>query len=150
MASKTVLNLGKPYLWNHLRYRAIILHEKFFNGMYQHIQKMKKIQDGHLPWLPDFVWNDPVPQHYRAPRIPSHRSYYGPTTDPYSDNAYDPRPPRNSYPYNPYRDYHREYPRYPVPPPPQVVYLRDPPDSSRRAKRSEKPGRKIKKDWEIQ
>ena len=88
-----------------------------------------------------------VPRHYGAPRTPSHRSYYG---DPYSDYPYDPRPPRNPYPYAPYRDYHREYPRYPVPPPPQVVYLRDPPDSSRRAKRSEKPGRKIKKDWEIQ
>ena len=87
---------------------------------------------------------------------PSHQSRYGPPTDPYSDYAYDSRPPRNSYPYNPYhRDYHRNYPREPpryspqfynpVPPAPQVVYLRDPPDSSRRAKKIEKPGRKIRK-----
>ena len=34
--------LGGPYLRNRLRYRAIILHVKFFNGMYQHIQKLRK------------------------------------------------------------------------------------------------------------
>ena len=34
-----VLKLGWPYLRNRLRYRAIILHVKFFNDMYQHIQK---------------------------------------------------------------------------------------------------------------
>ena len=32
-------DMGEPYLWNCLRYRAIIMHDKFFNGMYQHIQK---------------------------------------------------------------------------------------------------------------
>ena len=51
-----------------------------------------------------------VPRHYGAPHTPSHRSYYG---DPYSDYPYDPRPPRNPYPYASFRDYHREYPRYP-------------------------------------
>ena len=63
-----------------------------------------------------------VPRHYRALRTPSHQSYYGPPTDPYSDYAYDPRPPRDPYPYALIRNYHREYPRYPVPPPPLVVY----------------------------
>ena len=42
LASKKAPKLSEPYLRNRLRYRAIILHVKFFIGMYQHIQKGRK------------------------------------------------------------------------------------------------------------
>lgn len=84
--------------------------------------------------------DDPI--HYRASRNPSRRSFYD---NPYSDYPYDPRPPRNPYPYAPFRDYPIEYPRYPYrSPPPRIIYLKDHPNSSRHANK-DMPGRKTMK-----
>ena len=62
--------------------------------------------------------DDPI--HYRASRNPSRRSFYD---NPYSDYPYDPRPPRNPYPYAPFRDYPIEYPRYPYRSPLLVSFI---------------------------
>ena len=81
--------------------------------------------------------DDPI--HYRASRNPSRRSFYD---NPYTDYPYDPRPPRNPYPYAPFRDYPIEYQRYPYrSPPPRIIYLKDHPNSSRHANK-DMPGRK--------
>ena len=61
LPSKKVPKLSEPYLRNHLMYRAMILHVKFFNVMYKHIQKWRKSKmvNSQLFWkLGDFVWND--------------------------------------------------------------------------------------------
>ena len=60
LASKKAPKLGEPYLWNRLRYIPINLHVKFFNGMYQHIQKWRKSKMFISQFFlksGDFVWN---------------------------------------------------------------------------------------------
>ena len=60
LVSKKSRKLSGPYLQNYSRYRAIILHVKFFNDMYQHIQNWIKSKMVIWQGSGDFAWNDPL------------------------------------------------------------------------------------------